>query len=158
MTVSWSGVSSPTTHDWIGLYHPGDANYRQHRLGVGRPTAADSTAGHDAKSSGSCSFTMSVPAGTYEFRLFSNDSYTTRCDLEHGHRWLIANRRPGSPTVAKSARKRQISAVSADNRRSSQAPREQAKPRISAGIPPARKGRLLPSRRPVALGGELAVP
>ena len=26
VTVSWSGVTSPTTHDWIGLYHPGDAN------------------------------------------------------------------------------------------------------------------------------------
>ena len=26
MTVTWSGVTNPTTHDWIGLYHPGDAN------------------------------------------------------------------------------------------------------------------------------------
>ena len=26
VTVTWNGVTNPTTHDWIGLYHPGDAN------------------------------------------------------------------------------------------------------------------------------------
>ena len=74
MTVTWSGVTSPTTHDWIGLYHPGDANTALSLWAW--DSSCTQVAGNVAKNSGSCAFTMSVPAGTYEFRLFSNDSYT----------------------------------------------------------------------------------
>ena len=74
VTVTWSGVTSPTTHDWIGLYHPGDANTAFSVWAW--DSSCTQVAGNVAKNSGSCAFTMSVPAGTYEFRLFSNDSYT----------------------------------------------------------------------------------
>ena len=74
MTVTWNGVTNPTTHDWIGLYHPGDANTAYSVWAW--DSSCTQVAGNVAKNSGSCAFTMSVPAGTYEFRLFSNDSYT----------------------------------------------------------------------------------
>jgi Ca2+-binding RTX toxin-like protein len=74
VTVSWSGVSSPTTTDWIGLYHPGDASDDQ--LGWITTSSCTQTAGATAKSSGSCSFKMPLTPGTYEFRLLANDGYT----------------------------------------------------------------------------------
>ncbi len=74
VTVSWSGVTSPTTTDWIGLYHPGDANTAY--IDWIYDSSCTTTAGATAKTSGSCSFTMQLPSGTYEFRLLSNDGYT----------------------------------------------------------------------------------
>ena len=74
VTVSWSGISSPTTTDWIGLHATGaaDANF----LGwlyvscLQTPTAA--------RASGSCLYVLpkTVAAGNYELRLFANDTYT----------------------------------------------------------------------------------
>ncbi len=77
VTVSWSGVNAPTSHDWIGVYHPGDANNAP--LAKIYDDSCTPTAGTTALASGSCMFT--VPglgniAGTYELRLFSNDSFT----------------------------------------------------------------------------------
>jgi hypothetical protein len=74
VTVSWSNVSSPTSHDWIGLYHPGDADSAF--IDWKWDNSCTQTAGGTSLSSGNCSFTMPNVAGTYEFRLFSNNTYT----------------------------------------------------------------------------------
>jgi hypothetical protein len=65
VTASWSGVISPTTGDWIGLYSPGAPD--------NSPLAWRGTTG---TGSGSVSFSIpaSITPGTYELRLFSNSS------------------------------------------------------------------------------------
>jgi hypothetical protein len=74
VTVTWSGVASPTSSDWIGIFRPGaaassylsyeyDSTCRSGRIG-------------SATSSGSCSFKLPNLAGTYEFRLMANNSFT----------------------------------------------------------------------------------
>ncbi len=74
VTVSWNGVSSPTSTDWIGVYHPGDGNSSY--IDWIYADSCSKKAGSSATASGSCSFTMPGAAGTYELRLFSNDGYT----------------------------------------------------------------------------------
>lgn len=73
-TVSWSGVSSPTVADWVGLYASGaaDTSYLDWKY----TSSCNQTAGATAQSSGSCSFTMPTTTGNHEFRLFANDGYT----------------------------------------------------------------------------------
>jgi len=73
VTVSWSGIPSPTATDWIGLYLEGtddlqfiDWNYVSCSKTPGSPSA-----------SGSCPFVIpNVAPGTYRLRLFANDSFT----------------------------------------------------------------------------------
>jgi hypothetical protein len=74
VTVSWSGVTNPTTQDWIGLYHPGDPNSSY--INWFFTSSCTQGVGSTALSSGSCTFTMPSVAGTYEFRLFPNNTYT----------------------------------------------------------------------------------
>ena len=77
VTMSWTGVSAPTSHDWIGVYQPGDPNNAP--LTKLYDDSCTPTAGTTALASGSCMFTvpgLSNIAGTYELRLFSNDSFT----------------------------------------------------------------------------------
>jgi len=67
VTAAWSAVCNPTTTDWIGLYLPGahDSAFLTYRYTAGT-------------ASGSVPFTIptSVAPGTYELRLFSNNSVT----------------------------------------------------------------------------------
>jgi hypothetical protein len=67
VTATWSGICSPTSTDWIGLFAPGAANTS--------PLASRSTTG---TASGNVPFTIpaTLAAGTYELRLFSNGGYT----------------------------------------------------------------------------------
>ena len=67
VTVTWSGIASPTATDWIGLYTPGTSNGSYHRFQYTNGTA-----------SGSASFLIpaSVAAGTYQLRIFTANSYT----------------------------------------------------------------------------------
>jgi hypothetical protein len=68
LTVSWSGVSNPSSSDWVGLYQPGapDGSYL-----AGFYTDSCTQASNGAAlASGSCSFTMPQTAGTYELRLY----------------------------------------------------------------------------------------
>ena len=77
VTVSWNGVSGPTARDWIGVYHQGDPNNTP--LGKLYDDSCSETPGTTPLASGSCTFTVpGLPdiAGTYELRLFSNDSFT----------------------------------------------------------------------------------
>ena len=67
VTATWSGVCAPSTSDWIGLFTPGAPNtsYVAWRYTTGT-------------TSGNVPFTIpaTVAPGTYELRLFSNNSST----------------------------------------------------------------------------------
>jgi RHS repeat-associated protein len=68
ITVKWSGIVSPTTYDWVGIYTPGSAD-----------TVYLDYAYTNGSSAGSLAFPLTSPAltaGTYELRLFANDGYT----------------------------------------------------------------------------------
>jgi hypothetical protein len=67
VTVSWTGISSPTPTDWIGLYGIGAAD-----------TAYLASVYTTGTASGQVSLVIpaALPAGTYELRLLSNDGYT----------------------------------------------------------------------------------
>jgi hypothetical protein len=73
-TVSWSGVSSPTTSDWVGLYKSGAADGAYTKWFY-TGTCASFTSSTKA-GGGSCSVTMPAVGGTYEFRLFAAGGYT----------------------------------------------------------------------------------
>jgi len=67
VTAAWSAVCAPTTTDWIGLFPPGahDSAFITYRYTTGT-------------ASGNVPFTIpaTVAPGTYELRLFSNNSVT----------------------------------------------------------------------------------
>jgi thermitase len=72
-TASWTGIANPRGGDWIGLYAVGepDTGTRIDWKYVNCSQLAGSGA-----ASGSCDFTIDVTSGTYEFRLFVNNSYS----------------------------------------------------------------------------------
>ena len=74
VTVSWSGISGATVRDWIGRYTTAvnDGGYTSWKL----TSSCSQYPGEGALSSGSCTFTMPLASGTYEFRLFADYSYT----------------------------------------------------------------------------------
>ena len=74
ITVSWSGVTAPTTTDWIGLYVPGAANTAY--LSWLYDSSCTTSAAGTARASGSCSFKLPSTAGTYQLRLLANNGYT----------------------------------------------------------------------------------
>ncbi|HEV8307572.1 MAG TPA: S8 family serine peptidase [Methylomirabilota bacterium] len=67
VTATWSGIATPTTTDWLGLYAIGapDGGYISYRYTTGA-------------AGGSVPFALpgTVAPGTYELRLFSNNSLT----------------------------------------------------------------------------------
>src|SRR6185369_7097428 len=67
VTATWSGITSPTSTDWIALALPGAANtsYISWRYTTGT-------------ASGNVPFTIpsTVAPGTYQLRLFANNGYT----------------------------------------------------------------------------------
>ncbi len=75
VTATFSNVSSPTSNDWIAVYAQGaaDSAYKTWFY----DSSCTFTPG-TAKASGSCTYTVptNLPAGLYEFRLFSNNSWT----------------------------------------------------------------------------------
>ncbi len=73
VTVSWSGVASPTASDWVGLYHPGDPNTAY--IDYFWTDSCTRSAGSGALASGSCTYLMPSTPGTYELRLLSNNGY-----------------------------------------------------------------------------------
>jgi len=74
VTATWSGIASPSTTDWIGLYTPGasDTAYVAWIY-----VSCSQTAGA-AAAAGACSFVIpsSTSPGTYELRLLANNGYT----------------------------------------------------------------------------------
>ena len=71
ITITWSNLQTPTTLDWVGYYTQSAAHgsFVEWKY----LNSCTQTAGTTALQKGSCSF--SLPAGTYEFRLFPNDTY-----------------------------------------------------------------------------------
>src|SRR5207302_2687318 len=73
VTASWGGVTGATTNDWIGVFHPGDADTAY--LDFEYDSSCTKTPG-SVSAAGSCGFPMPATAGTYELRLFSNGGFT----------------------------------------------------------------------------------
>ena len=73
VSATWSGIASPTTTDWIGVYTPGSGNSAYLAWIYVSCTQAPGA----ARSSGSCSFMLpaSLAAGSYELRLLSNNGF-----------------------------------------------------------------------------------
>lgn len=73
ITVSWSGIRTPTPTDWLGLYAPGSAD----TAFIDWIYVSCSKTPGSAMASGSCPFVVPVLApGIYEMRLFANDGFT----------------------------------------------------------------------------------
>ena len=73
VTASWSGISNPSSRDWIGLYMAGaDGSYWNWVYASSCTRSPGS-----AKESGTCAFGVpdNVPNGNYELRLFANDGF-----------------------------------------------------------------------------------
>jgi thermitase len=69
VTATWSGITAPTSTDWIGLYPSGTPDHYSYRLSWQYTTGT---------ASGNVPFTIPATAapGTYELRLFTNFTYT----------------------------------------------------------------------------------
>jgi acid phosphatase type 7 len=74
VTAGWSGVSSPTTADWIGVYAQGAANTAYSNWVY--DDNCTKVAGTTTLVSGSCSINMPTTPGTYELRLLANNGFT----------------------------------------------------------------------------------
>jgi hypothetical protein len=70
VTASWSGIADPTPNDWVALYAPGSIN--EAYLTWVYVSCTNIPA--QAASAGSCPVVVpaTLPAGSYEIRLFSN--------------------------------------------------------------------------------------
>jgi hypothetical protein len=67
LTVSWSGVSSPSTTDWIGVFNIGAGDFEY--LSYIYTSSGNSSAGSSASSAGTASMRFPTTPGTYELRL-----------------------------------------------------------------------------------------
>jgi hypothetical protein len=74
ITVSWADVASPTSTDWIGLYAAGNTGTSY--LDWFYAGSCSQTAGSAENGTGSCSYTLPATAGTYDFILYTDNSYT----------------------------------------------------------------------------------
>jgi subtilase family serine protease len=74
VTASWSGVSSSTSTDWVGVYAPGSGSGSY--LNWVYDDSCTQTAGSTALASGSCPITMPTTPGTYELRLYAANGFT----------------------------------------------------------------------------------
>ena len=72
ITATWSGIATPTPNDWIGLYLQGTGDFE---LIDWIHVSCSQTPG-SAHAAGSCPFVVPLSAGTYELRLFANESLT----------------------------------------------------------------------------------
>jgi hypothetical protein len=75
VTATWSGIVSPMPGDWIGLYVPGALDEAL-IAATWVYVSCSQTRGISGIAAGSCSFRIpsSLAAGTYELRLFANNS------------------------------------------------------------------------------------
>jgi len=75
LNVSFSGVSSPSTADWIGVYNvgAGASSY----LSYVYTSSGNQSSGSTALSAGTISITFPTTPGVYELRLNRNNGFTT---------------------------------------------------------------------------------
>ncbi|HWE80857.1 MAG TPA: hypothetical protein VG265_04355, partial [Gaiellaceae bacterium] len=74
ITVTWSGVASPSRNDLIGVFVPGTPNTAS--LSFIYDSTCTTSSKPPARASGSCSFTMPSTPGTYELRLLGGKGST----------------------------------------------------------------------------------
>jgi M6 family metalloprotease-like protein len=74
LTVTWSGITSPSATDWLGLFQPGAPNTAY----IDWIYVSCSKTPNGSGAAGSCSFVVPATAapGTYQLRLLANDGYT----------------------------------------------------------------------------------
>jgi len=74
VSATWSGIASPTTTDWIGVFAPGAANTSY----LAWIYVSCSQSPGAAAAAGTCPFVIpnGLAVGTYELRLLSNNGYT----------------------------------------------------------------------------------
>jgi thermitase len=74
LTATWSGISAPTSTDWIGLHRPGEAS----TAFIDWMYVSCSKSPAAARVSGSCSFTIpsGIAAANYELRLHTANIFT----------------------------------------------------------------------------------
>jgi glucose/arabinose dehydrogenase len=74
VTATWSGITTPSATDWIGLFSPGAPNTAY--LAWIYVSCSQSPA--TPRASGSCPFVIpgGLATGTYQLRLLANDGYT----------------------------------------------------------------------------------
>jgi hypothetical protein len=73
VTVSWSGVASPSATDWIGVYVAGQSGGSF--VNWFYAGSCGYTSGASDGASGSCSTTMPLTAGSYDFILYTAGSF-----------------------------------------------------------------------------------
>lgn len=75
VTISWSSIDTPSPYDWIGLYVPGASSSAHNGAWIYVSCSKNIAS---ASASGSCPFALpsTLAAGTYQFRLHSNGSFT----------------------------------------------------------------------------------
>jgi hypothetical protein len=72
LNVTWNSIANPTAHDWLGLFAAGVGNGSYAMWFYVNCSQGGSAV---AKASGACIVALpGVANGTYEFRMFSNDS------------------------------------------------------------------------------------
>lgn len=75
VSATWSGITSPSGTDWIGLYAPGSANIAF----IEWIYVSCSKSPGSARAAGTCSLPLSasLPSGSYELRLLANNGFNT---------------------------------------------------------------------------------
>ena len=98
VTATWSGITAPTTTDWIGLYTPGAPNGSY----IDWIYVSCSKTPVSARASGSCPFVVptTVAPGTYQLRLLANNGFTV---LTTGNNFTVAVGGGGAGTLQFSA-------------------------------------------------------
>ncbi|MBA2605772.1 MAG: hypothetical protein H0U96_02755, partial [Acidobacteria bacterium] len=74
LSVSFSGVSSPSTTDWIGVFKIGAGDYEY--LSYIYTSSGNQSSGSTASSAGTASMTFPSTPGVYELRLNRNNGAT----------------------------------------------------------------------------------
>ena len=95
LTATWSGITSPTSTDWIGLYQPGAANTAY----IDWIYVSCSKTPGSPQASGSCPFVVpaSLAPGTYALRLLANDGFS---QLSASNNFTVTSN--GNPTLTAS--------------------------------------------------------
>ena len=77
VTATWSGVAAPSNRDWIGLYKPSEPDASTNFIDWIYDNSCNRAGNNSVLAAGSCNFLIpnSLANGTYELRLYANNSY-----------------------------------------------------------------------------------
>jgi hypothetical protein len=74
VVVIWQNVKKPTIYDWVGLYAKGAKDTDP--ISTFYTSSCRPKPGTVANAEGACNLTLPTNAGTYEYRLFTNNEYS----------------------------------------------------------------------------------